>query len=210
MRAFNYKSWIIIPTLKRLHRASILVLFSVAAIHGLQGQATLTLQKQASNTTPQPGELFYYIIDAACNSTTNDCESTVIVDCLDPDVDFLNVSNPLPDGVSSAVYDPTTHCITIEFDATQCNTCSPDGINTDNDDFAQGSSIQLSIQVMFPLGTFDGTTSENTADATTDNAGNPSATASVVTATGGASDEEGCAAMPSYAAIPGDIIPGGT
>ena len=168
----------------------------------------LVLQKTVDNTSPIPGEVFTYTIDVACNSTSRDCESVILTDCLDPDVSFVHVSEPLPDGVKSADYDPVTHCVTIEFDATNCTSCNPDGINTDEDDFAQGSSIQLLIEVLFPIGTFEGTTSENTINATTDNAGNPSSTADIVTVLGGSPIYTGCDAIPSYADIAGALIPG--
>ena len=71
--------------------------------------ATLVLQKSVDNTSPDPGEPFNYILDMACNSTSRDCESAIVVDCLDPDLVFINLSDPLPDGVSSAVSVSYTH-----------------------------------------------------------------------------------------------------
>ncbi len=172
--------------------------------------ATLVLQKTVDNTMPSPGEPFNYTLDMACNSTSRDCESTMVVDCLDPDLVFIDLSDPLPDGVSSAEYDPATHCVTILFDASNCMSCSPDGINTDEDDFAQGSTVQILIQVMFPLGTFDGTTAENTIIGTSDNAGNPTASSNTSTAQGGTPGQTGCNAIPSYANVSGShLVPGG-
>ncbi len=156
------------------------------------GAQTFNLQKSVSTTTPTTGQPFDYIIDASCNSTTRDCETAVIVDCLPSELEYLNVSDPLPDGVSSAIYDPNTHCVTIRFNAAACASCTPDGINTDNDDFAQGSTVQLAIQVRFPSGTFSGTTANNTANGTSNNAGNPSDSAPTVTASGGNSSQTGC------------------
>ena len=170
--------------------------------------AELVLLKTVDNTSPEPGEPFTYTIDVACNSTSGDCESVILTDCLDPDVVFIHVSDPLPDGVKSADYDPVTHCITIDFDATNCTSCNPDGINTDEDDFAQGSSVQLLIEVMFPIGTFEGTTAENTISAITDNAGNPSDTADLVTVLGGSIVLTGCEAIPSYAEVSGALVAG--
>lgn len=177
---------------------------------GLNAQVIpLRLNKSVTNTTPNVGDSFDYIIQASCNNTVGDCETTVITDCLPPEVEYINVSNPLPDGVSSAVYNPLTHCVEIRFDATACATCSPDGINTDNDDFAQGSTIQLAIRVRFPNGTIDGTTADNTATATTVNAGNPSDSAPTVTAQNGATSQTGCNQLFADTDLSSEVIAGG-
>lgn len=187
----------------------IFMLVMISFFGNILNAQTFSLQKSVSNTNPNAGVPFNYIIDAACNSTTRDCETAVITDCLPPEVEFLNVSNPLPDGVSSATYDPNTHCVTIRFDATACASCTPDGINTDNDDFAQGSTIQLAIQVRFPTGTFSGTTANNTANGTSTNAGNPSDSAPTVTA-GGTTAQTGCSQVEAYANLSNtEVIQGG-
>lgn len=173
----------------------ILVIICVAAMGNILNAQTFNLQKSVTNQNPNAGQPFSYIIDASCNSTTTDCESAVIVDCLPPEVEFMSLSDPQPDGVF-AVYDSGTHCVTITFDATACGSCTPDGINTDNNDFAQGSTIQLAIQVRFPAGSFSGTTADNTATGTSDNAGNPSDSAPQVTVNGSAS-QVGCDAIPA-------------
>ena len=175
----------------------------------LRDTSTLVLQKTVDNTSPDPGEPFNYTLDMACNSTSRDCESAMVIDCLDPDLVFINLSDPLPDGVSSAVYDPVTHCVTILFDASNCASCTPDGINTDEDDFAQGSTVQILIQVMFPLGTFTGTTAENTIIGTTGNAGNPSASSNTTTLQSGTTGQTGCDAIPSHANVPGSSLVAG-
>ena len=145
----------------------------------ISGQ-TLIISKSTSNASPAVAEIFNFVIDASCNSTTGDCENVVIRDTLPGTVEFLNFSFPLPDGVSSATYDISSREIVILFDATTCIACTPDG-SGDEDDFAQGASIQLLIQVRFPNGTISGAQAHNTAYGSSDNAGNPSssATASV-------------------------------
>ena len=186
----------------------IVVTLSLCAVsHDMTAQ-TFTLSKSVSNTNPNNGQPFNYIIDAACNSTTRDCETAVITDCLPPELEFLNVSNPLPDGVSSATYDPNTHCITIRFDATACSSCTPDGVNSDNDDFAQGSTVQLAIQVQFPSGTFNGVTVNNTANGTSANAGNPSDSAPTVTSQG-PNPQTGCNQVEAYHDVGSSVIPRG-
>ena len=108
------------------------------------------LNKTVSTTNPNTGEVFNYIINASCSSSTQDCESVVITDPLPPTLEYLGTSFPWPDGVADVVYDPLAHELTITFDASSanCPSCTPDGINTDNDDFSQGSSIQLTVQVL--------------------------------------------------------------
>ena len=170
---------------------------------------TFTLQKTVSNTTPAAGVPFNYILNASCNSSTQDCETAIIRDTLPPELEFLNFSTPLPDGVGSATYDIASHSIMVTFDATSCTSCTPDGINTDNDDFAQGSTIQLLIQVKFPNGTFNGLTADNTAYGTSVNAGNPIDNAATVTATGGSTPQTGCNQFVIYQSSTGTITDGG-
>jgi len=146
---------------------------------------TLTMTKTVSNNNPDVGEVFNFIIDASCNSTTEDCDNVVIIDTLPGTVEFLNFSYPLPDGVSSATYDLATREIVISFDASACGSCSPDGIG-DNNDFAQGASVQVLIQVQFPVGTIDGYQADNTAYAYSNNAPNSNSNV-VATANNGAS-----------------------
>ena len=171
---------------------------------------TFQLQKTVSANYPYPGDIFSYIINASCNSSISDCESVVITDALPPEVEFVAISEPLPDAISSATYDPATHTVTALFDAANCGSCTPDGLNTDEDDFAQGSSVQLVIQVRFPFGTFHGVTADNEAIGTSDNAGNPTSAASTVTSTGGTPPQTGCAQQYSNHASSGQSASGET
>ena len=171
-------------------------LIFILSIFGNKTNAqTLTLSKTTSDLTPNDGSPFSYIINAACNSSTQDCESVTITDALPDELEFINFSSPLPDGIDQATYDINSHSVTVTFDATSCASCTPDGINTDEDDFAQGSSIQISVQVRFPIGTFAGTTADNTACANSVNAGNPCDSAPTVTSTGGPTPQTGCNQM---------------
>lgn len=176
---------------------------------GISQSANFELTKTVTNTSPNAGEPFSYIINAACNSNVRDCETAVITDCLDPSLIYLGYSNPLPSGVVFQGYNSGTHCVTFGFDATLCQPgCTPDGINTDNDDFAQGSTVQIEILVMFPNGTITGTTAQNTVNGTSVNAGNPSDSAPTVTVSG-TGGQTGCDAIPSFAHVSGSPIPGG-
>ena len=162
----------------------------------LSGQG-FQLDKTADNYTPNAGEAFNFIIDAACNNSVGDCEGAVITDPLPTSLEFIAISLPLPSGVADAVYDPSTHSIEITFDSSpaNCPTCTPDGVNSDEDDFAQGSSIQLLIQVRFPDGALNGTTADNTISGTSVNAGSPFAAAPTVTSINGEIAETGCNQM---------------
>lgn len=166
---------------------------------------TFQLDKTVDTTTPQPGEIFNYIINATCNSSTQDCESAVITDPLPANLDFVSYSQPLPAGVLSLGYDAATHSISFTFDATACPSCNPDGLNTDEDDFAQGATVQLVIQVRFPFQAFSGTSAINEVVGTSNNAGNPISTAATVTATGGTPPQTGCDQLFAYHNTPSDV-----
>ena len=180
--------------LQRLLSVIVLCLCTTIMTTGELSGQTFELQKSVDNTTPDAGEVFNYTINASCSSSTQDCESVVITDPLPPTLDYLGTSFPWPDGVADVVYDPLAHDLTITFDASaaNCPSCTPDGINTDEDDFSQGSSIQLTVQVRFGYDAFEGTTADNTVYGTSDNAGNPSAPASTVTVAGGLPPATGC------------------
>ena len=165
-----------------IFRLAFLCLFLMGPIDAIESQS-LNFSKSVTNASPIPNEVFNFVIDASCNSTTGDCENVVITDTLPSTLEFLNFSFPLPDGVSSASYDINTREIIVLFDASACSSCSPDGIG-DEDDFAQGSSIQLFIQVHFPDGTIDGYQANNIAYISSDNAGNLSDTASAIVTSG--------------------------
>ena len=184
------------------------ILLSVMSVAQVSAQQ-FNLNKTVSTTNPTAGLTFNYQINASCNSSTQDCESATIVDPLHPSLEFVAISQPLPDGVSSAVYDPVTHTVTVQFDATSCTSCTPDGINTDNDDFAQGSSIQLTIQVRFEFSTFTGTTVENTAYGYSDNAGNPVSSAPIVTSLNGTPPLTSCDQLFLDHDLPFNISQGG-
>ena len=104
------------------HLRKIWLIGFLIGIQGLGFGQTLNLQKSVSQTTPNVGDAFTYIIDASCNSTTRDCESVVFTDPLPSSLEFLNFSDPLPDGIGSASYDEASHTVTITFDASAC-TC---------------------------------------------------------------------------------------
>jgi len=170
----------------------------------------LIIDKTVSNTQPNAGEPFLYYINLACNSSVRDCEGTVLTDCLDPNLTYLNHS-PKVNGIDEIIYDPITHCISVTFDATppNCVGCNPDGINTDEDDFVAGSSIQIAVQVMFDAGAFDGTSAENVAVAIADNAPEVRDTADVVTVNNGVPPLVDCNAIPAFSSIASNAIPGG-
>jgi len=162
---------------------------------GNLGAQNFQINKDASNTSPNAGETFDYIIGARCVGSQNDCESAIITDPLPGALEFLNFSYPLPDGVSPAsYYDANTHTVHILFDGTPpaCNNCTPDGINTDNDDFVNGSTVEIRLQVRFHDSSFTGTQAENTAYGTSNNAGNPQDDAPTVTVQNGVNPQYGC------------------
>ena len=168
----------------------------------------LRLSADVDNTTPDAGEVFNYIINASCSNSTSDCESVVITDPLHPVLELISVSNP-PDGVSAIVYDDITHELTITFDATNCVSCTPDGINTDEDDFAQGSTIQITVQVRASNEAFQGTEILNTVYATSTNAGDISSDAPLVTIQNGQIALTGCDQIHEYHyALPSTVVGG--
>lgn len=192
----------------KIYFNQLFVVFILLLGHGYGAAQSFNLSKTVDNTTPNVGEPFNYIIDASCNSSTQDCESAVITDVIPPQLEFLNFSDPLPDGVRDAIYDQSTNTATITFDATSCTSCNPDGINTDNDDFSQGSSIQLALQVRFPSGTFTGTTAQNTVCGTSNNAGNPCDSSREVTAINGRNPESGCSQLYAEITMQNPVSPG--
>jgi len=158
-----------------------LALFLVSSIGtGLNAQ-TLRLNKTVSNTTPAPGEPFNFILDIACQSTTSPCENVFISDFIPGSLQFLNFSSPLPSGVSAADYNTATNEAVINFNS---------------DQISAGSSIQIVVQVRFPVGTFNGTSADNTANAYSSNGGDVSSSASA-TSTGGTTGGSGCGALPN-------------
>jgi hypothetical protein len=166
----------------------VLVLLLVSCIGNSLNAQNLRLNKTVTNTTPAPGEPFNFILDIACQSTTSPCEDVFISDFIPGSLEFLNFSSPLPSGVSGANYDPLTNEAVINFN---------------NDQIAAGASIQIEVQVRFPVGTFDGTMANNTANAFSSNGGDSSSSASA-SSMGGNSGGSGCEAIPVE--VDGDYI----
>ncbi len=130
---------------------------------------SLQLSQSVSDANPAEEQAFEYLMNIACNSTTGDCWDTQITGTLPDHLDFISFSTPLPAGVGSATYDPATRQYIITFN------------QGDGNDLAQGSTIQLSMQVIFPENTLTGASANNVATASAANAAsvNASATATV-------------------------------
>ena len=140
---------------------------------------SINLTKSVSNPNPLTEEVFNYILDLSCSSSTGPCIGVEIRDTLPGFVEFLNFSAPLPSGVQSATFDPTTREALVIFDNT----------------LSSGTTVQLFIQVRFPNGTLQGSQANNVAYAYSNNAGtsidNAIATASNGIPTGDFPDDKG-------------------
>ena len=145
--------------------ATSIVLFFLFSITTSYTQS-LSLSQTVSDLTPETDEVFEYIISVSCNSTTANCNNTVVSGTLPEELDFTSFSNPLPAGVASATYDIVTRYYEVTFNDGPGNS------------LAQGSTIQFSLQVLFPGGTVETSVATNTVNATSTNATNASATAS--------------------------------
>jgi len=166
------------------------VLIACCVITNTMWSQTFNIVKSVDTTNPDVNDPFIYTIDASCPSTSLDCGSSEIIDCLPPELEFLNFSDP-PAGINPE-YDPDTHCVSFEFD-----------------DFTAGATIQLKIQVRFPLGTFEGTTVINTANGTAENTPPASADAPPVTVNGGIPETFGCDQLNPNISTPYELVPGG-
>ena len=134
-----------------------LVILSWASTGSAQ---SLSVAQSLSISNPDSEEAFEYIISVSCNSTTANCHNTIVSGYLPPELDFLNFSDPLPSGVANATYDLATRYYEITFDEAA------------NNSLAKGSTIQLSIQSIFPGGSIAGSTATNDVTATSTNATN--------------------------------------
>lgn len=154
-----------------MHRACF-IFFLLLSLNGAVAQS-LTLNQSSSNPTPDAEEAFEFVISISCNSTTSNCQNAIVSGYLPEEVDFLNFSNPLPIGIASATYDIATRYYEITFDD------GPGGA------LSQGSTIQFSIQAVFPGGSVEGISATNTVSATSTNATNASASTTVDLGPGG-------------------------
>ena len=136
---------------------------------------TLTLSQSVSNASPVEFEAFDYIINISCNSTTGDCLDAQMTGTLPDAIDYVSFSDPLPLGVSSATYDPVTRQYVIAFD------------QGDGNDLAQGSSIQIRLQVLFPWRTIATSSATNTVTASSSNTPSVNASATATVANGSTS-----------------------
>ncbi len=134
---------------------------------------TLSFSQSVSNINPAAEIPFNYIFDIACNSTTGDCHNISITGTLPGPLDFLSFSSPLPSGVASASYDPWTRQYTISFNGGSGGT-----------GLAQGSSVQINLQVMFAFAGRTGAVANNTATASSSNAGTVVSSASSTISSG--------------------------
>ena len=139
-------------------RQFFIVFFFSIAIFSLNGQ-DLSLTQSSSNNNPGVGEPFEFVINISCSSTTSDCINTTIVGRLPDELDFIRFSSPLPSGVASATYDQLTRNYEITFDDAPGNA------------LGNGSSIQILLQVEFPIYTISGSSATNVITASSSNAG---------------------------------------
>jgi len=97
----------------------------------------------------------------------------VISGFLPEELDFVSFSSPLPIGVATATYNPATRYYEVTFNEAA------------NNSLAQGSTIQFSLQAIFPGGSLSGISATNTINATSTNATNTSASSTVNLGPGG-------------------------
>ena len=156
-------------TFWRCFQILVLILFTPIFI----GAQSLGLSQTVSNPNPDSDEAFEFIISVSCNSTTANCLNTIVSGFLPEELEFINFSDPLPIGVASATYDIATRYYEVTFDEAAGGA------------LAQGSTIQFSIQAMFPGGSVSGISATNTVNATSTNAVNASVSTTVNLGSGG-------------------------
>jgi len=176
-----------------LTRLGVIFLFLFLSFNNQIGAQIIQFNKSVSNTTPNEGEIFDFSLELSCQGSVGNCEDVTISDFLPESVEFLNFSSPLPTGVSAANYNPATREITVSFDS---------------NNVSAGSSLQLLVQVRFPIGSFNGTQAVNTANAYSRN-NNLSSTATA-TVQSSNNPQAGCAQLPNEVSSDGVILsPGG-
>ena len=139
-------------------RQFFIVFFLSLSFLSLEGQ-DLVLTQSSTNFSPGVGEPFEFLINISCNSTTSNCVNTTIVGRMPDELDFIRFSTPLPSGVASATYDPFTRNYEITFDDAPGNA------------LGNGSSIQILLQVQFPIYSIRGISATNTITANSTNHG---------------------------------------
>jgi len=93
--------------LERPHTRLCIIFLILISSASLSGQ-TMVFSKSSSDPNPPVSAAFNYILDLTCSSSTAPCFNVVIRDTLPEVLNFLNFSDPLPAGVSSATYDDDT------------------------------------------------------------------------------------------------------
>lgn len=144
--------------MQTMMRQLLIVFFFGLYVCSLSGQEIL-LTQTSSNFSPGVGEPFEFIVNVSCNSTTSDCLNSRVTGTIPEELDFIRFSSPLPDGVASADYDPVTRDYTITFDDAPGNA------------LGNGSSVQILIQVEYPIFSISGSSATNIITASSPNAG---------------------------------------